>query len=343
MKALRLTAVGSPIELHDIPMPATGAGDVLVRVRAAGICHSDAHYRSGRSPARPLPLVLGHEVAGVVERVGSSVESVKQGDRVCLHYLTTCGDCEQCSLGNEQFCATGSMLGHYRDGGWAEYIAVPAWNVVPLPDVIPFEHGAALMCSAATSFHALRKSRLQPGESLAVFGVGGLGMAAVQLARGFGASEVFAIDIDAAKLQHASELGAIPVDASRSDPVQALREQTGGKGVDVSLEVIGLPLTMQQAVKSLGVHGRAVIAGLAAHPLEVDTYRDLLGREAEIIGANDHLRSELVELVKLASDKTLDMSRVVRRTVPLEAAAVNEVLDQLDSYSAPERTVIVPA
>ena len=342
MKALRLTAVGSPVELHEIPVPDIGDGDVLVRVRAAGICHSDAHYRSGRSPARPLPLVLGHEVAGVIERVGPAVTSVRQGDRVCLHYLTTCGNCGQCRLGNEQFCTSGSMLGHYRDGGWAEYIAVPEWNAVPLPDAIPFEHGAALMCSAATSFHALRKSRLQKGDSLAVFGVGGLGMAAVQLGREFGASEVYAIDIDGTKLEHARELGAIPVNASTDDPVQVVREKTGGKGVDVSLELIGLPVTMQQAVRSLAIHGRAVIAGLAEHPLEVDTYRDLLGREAEIIGANDHLRSELVELTGLLERKVLDMSRVVRQTVPLDATAVNRILDQLDSWSAPERTVIVP-
>jgi 2-desacetyl-2-hydroxyethyl bacteriochlorophyllide A dehydrogenase len=343
LKALRLTAVGAPIELHDIPVPEIRDGDVLVRVKAAGICHSDAHYRSGRSPARPLPLVLGHEVAGEVERVGKGVTGVRPGDRVCLHYLTTCRECDQCRRGNEQFCATGSMLGHYRDGGWAEYIAVPEWNVVSLPAEVPFEHGAALMCSAATSFHALRKSRLRAGESLAVFGVGGLGMAAVQIGREFGASEVYAVDIDPRKREHARELGAIPVDASDGDSAEMLRSLTDGRGVDVSLEVIGLPVTMQQAVRSLAIHGRAVIAGLAAHALEVDTYRDLLGREAEIIGANDHLKSELAELLSLVSAKSLDMSRVVRRTVPLEADAVNLVLDQLDSYAAPERTVIIPA
>ena len=342
MKALRLTAVGSPIELHDIPIPEIGDGDVLVQVRAAGICHSDAHYRSGRSPARPLPLVLGHEVAGVVERVGKGVTHLRPEDRVCLHYLTVCGYCDQCIRGNEQFCDTGSMLGHYRDGGWAEYIAVPALNAVQLPDEIPFEHGAALMCSAATSFHALRRGRLAKGETLAVFGAGGLGMAAVQIGKAFGASQIYAVDLDPVKLAHASELGAIPVNASLADPVDALRELTRGAGVDVALEVIGLPITMQQAVKSLAVHGRAVIAGLAAEPLEIDTYGDLLGREAEVIGANDHLRSELTELIELVRQDSLDMSGVVRQTVPLEAETVNGILDQLDRYAAPERTVIVP-
>ena len=244
--------------------------------------------------------------------------------------------------GNEQFCETGSMLGHYRDGGWAEYIVVPEKNAVPLPDEISFEHGAALMCSAATSFHALRKGRLADGDTLAVFGAGGLGMAAVQIGMAFGAREVYAVDLDPAKLRHAAELGAIPVDANQVDPVGALREYTRGAGVDVALEVIGLPRTMQQAVRSLAVHGRAVIAGLAAYPLEIDTYRDLLGREAEIIGANDHLRSEILELLTLVGRGGLDMSRVVRQTIPLEAGAVNGILDDLDRYSAPERTVIVP-
>lgn len=118
MRALRLTAVGRPVEMHDVPVPRIGDADVLVRVHAAGICHSDAHYRAGLSRAEPLPLVLGHEVAGVIEGVGTNVTTVKAGDRVCLHYLITCGHCEQCARGNEQFCATGSMIGHFRDGGW---------------------------------------------------------------------------------------------------------------------------------------------------------------------------------------------------------------------------------
>ena len=342
MRALRLTAVGRPVEMHDVPVPQIGDADVLVRVHAAGICHSDAHYRSGSSRAEPLPLVLGHEVAGVIEAVGTNVTTVKAGDRVCLHYLITCGHCEQCRRGNEQFCATGSMIGHFRDGGWAEYIAVPERNVVLLPEEIPFEHGAAMMCSAATSFHALRKSRLRTGETIAIFGIGGLGMAAVQLARVFGAEEVFAVDIDAEKLARAAELGAIPVDAGRVDPVEELRRHTNGKGVDVALEVIGLPITMGQAVRSLAVHGRAVIAGLASKPLEVDTYLDLLGREAEIIGSNDHLLGELSELIDIVARGGLDMSRIVKQTVLLDAGSVNRVLDALESFSAPERTVIVP-
>ena len=342
MRALRLTAPGRPVELHDVPVPSLGPRDVLVRVRAAGVCHSDAHYRAGRSPARPLPLVLGHEVAGEVERVGDGVTLVRPGDRVCLHYLIACADCYHCSRGSEQFCRTGSMIGHFRDGGWAEYIAVPERNAVRLPDEIPFEHGAVLMCSSATSLHALHKGRLAGGESVAVFGVGGLGMSAVQLARALGALDVFAVDLDETKLAMARDYGAIAVHAQREDPVAAILESTAGRGVDVALELIGLPLTMRQAVQALAVQGRAVVAGLADRPLELDTYRDLLGKEAELIGANDHLLQELPLLLELARRRRLDLSRVVARTVPLDADAVNAVLDDLDRFGAPVRTVIVP-
>src|SRR5512136_2289763 len=122
MKAVRLVSTGMPLELFDVPVPAIGDRNVLVRVKAAGICHSDAHYRAGTSPVRPLPLTLGHEVAGTVARVGAAVRGMAEGDRVCLHYNITCGDCPWCVSGNEQFCPTGLMIGHYRDGGWAEYI-----------------------------------------------------------------------------------------------------------------------------------------------------------------------------------------------------------------------------
>jgi 2-desacetyl-2-hydroxyethyl bacteriochlorophyllide A dehydrogenase len=342
MKAVRMVQVGQPLELHEIPVPSIGERDILVRVRAAGICHSDVHYRAGRSPVRPLPLTLGHEVAGEVTQLGAQVTGVKVGDRVCLHYNLTCGDCYYCSTGNEQFCGKGLMLGHYTNGGYAEYIAVPARNAIPLPAEIPFEQGATLMCASATSFHALRKSRLKGGETVAVVGVGGLGLSAVQLARALGALEVYAVDIHAEKLQLAVQYGAIPVNARQVDPVAEVRRQTRGKGVDVALELIGLPQTMRQAVQSLAPMGRAVIAGISDQPLEIATYQELLGAEAEIIGSNDHLLQELPLLVEMARRKVLDTSRVVTRTVPLDADAVNQTLDALEHYSSGVRTVIVP-
>ena len=133
IKAVRLVKTRQPLQLQEVSRPDIGGHDVLVRIKSAGICHSDAHYRAGVSPVRSLPLTLGHEVAGVVEEVGPQVSSVEVGDRVCLHYLVTCGDCYYCSTGSEQFCTSGAMIGKHRDGGFAEYISVPARNAFPLP------------------------------------------------------------------------------------------------------------------------------------------------------------------------------------------------------------------
>jgi D-arabinose 1-dehydrogenase-like Zn-dependent alcohol dehydrogenase len=341
MKAVRMVEPGKPLELQHIPIPAAGAEDVLVRVRAAGICHSDAHYRAGRSGMGMLPVTLGHEVAGEVEWVGGEVTTVKAGDRVCLHYNISCGDCYYCKSGDEQFCTTVKMIGHHVDGGYAEYIAMPARNAVPLPEEISFEEGATLMCASATALHALRRGRVREGETVAVFGVGGLGLSAVQLAKALGAVEVYAVDIKQDKLELASEYGAIPVDASRSDALEEIRKLTQGKGVDVALEMIGLPVTMRQTIEALGVHGRAVIVGLSQMPLEVHPYQTLIGFEAEIIGSNDHLLQELPGLVDMARRKVLDTSHVVSQRIPLDADKINQRLDDLEHYTDDVRAVIV--
>lgn len=332
--------------MQQIPVPAPGPADVLVQIKAAGICHSDVHYQAGTSSVGPLPQTLGHEVAGVVVEVGREVGpqglAVQAGDRVCLHYLLTCGECHYCRTDREQFCVRGQMIGKHTDGGYAEYLPVPARNAVPLPPEIPFEQGAVLMCSSSTSFHALRKSRLQAGETVAVYGVGGLGTSAIQLALVMGALQVFAVDIASEKLEVARRLGAVPVDATAGDPVAQIRRWTEGRGVDIALEVIGLRQTMEQAVQSLAVHGRAVLAGIADQPFAIDSYRDLLGREAEVIGSADHLLWELPILVELLRQGRLDLSHVVTRTVPLEAEAINAAMDALAQFGGQVRTVIVP-
>jgi propanol-preferring alcohol dehydrogenase len=342
MKAVRLAEVGSPLALQEIPVPEIGEKDVLVRVRAAGICHSDAHYRAGRSPVRPLPMTLGHEVAGVVERVGSEVRNLKAGDRVCLHYNITCGECAFCGTGNEQFCPRVLMIGHFTSGGYAEFISVPARNALLLPSEIPFAQGATLMCASATAFHSLRKSRLRAGETAAIIGVGGLGISAVQFARAFGAIEVFAVDIREESLALAATYGAHPVHARKADPVTEIRRLTGGRGVDVAIEMLGSPLTMQQAVRCLAPMGRAVFVGISDEAVMFDTYREILGTEAEIIGCSDHLLSELPTVIEMARQGVLDTARVVTRSIPLDAGAVNEVLDELERSGAGIRTVIVP-
>ena len=342
MKAVRLVTVGSPLEMQEIPVPPISDRDVLVRVRAAGICHSDVHYRAGTSPVRPLPMTLGHEVAGVVEKVGAAVTGVKPGDRVCLHYNVTCGNCTWCAFGSEQFCPHCRMIGHYTDGGFAEYIAVPARNALPLPAEIPFEQGATLMCASATAYHALRKAGLRAGETAAIIGVGGLGISAVQLARAFGAMTVFAVDIREESLALSASYGAVPVNAGSVDAAAEVRRLTDGRGADVAVELIGMPRTMHQAVQCLAPLGRAVLVGITREPLTLNTYNEVLGPEAQVIGSNDHLLSELPTVIEMARRGVLDTSKVVTRSIPLDARVINGALDGLESFAGGIRTVVVP-
>lgn len=342
MKAVRFVGVKKPLQMQDIPVPEIGPQDILVKVKAAGICHSDAHYRAGISPVSFTPLTLGHEVAGVVEKTGERVTHVKAGDRVCLHYLITCGDCYYCSTGNEQFCKQGKMIGHHTNGGYAEYIAVPSRNAILLPDNIPFEQGATLMCASATAFHALLKGRINPGDRVAIFGVGGLGQSAVQLAKAFGATDVFAVDINNEKLKLASQYGAIAINAKEKDAVSEIKNISGGRGVDVAIEMIGLPQTQKQALQCAGPMGRVVLVGLSDKLLQVNTYSEILGNEVELIGSNDHRLQELPLLIEFAAKKMLDTSQIVTQTIALDADAVNATLDALENFDSGVRTVIVP-
>ncbi len=342
MKAVQLVQTGHPLQLCDVPLPAIGAHDVRVRVMAAGICHSDVHYRAGTSPVQTLPMTFGHEVAGVIEAAGDAVVHLKPGDRVCLHYMVTCGHCVYCNAGQEQFCASGAMIGKHRPGGYAEAIVLPARSVFVLPADIPFEAGAIMMCSSSTALHALRKARLQPGESVAVFGVGGLGMSAVQLAFALGALTVYAVDINPARLALAQRFGAQPIDATVEDAAAQIRRRTSGRGVDVAVELIGLPVTMRQSVQSLAVQGRAALAGITQKSFDVTPYHELINREAEIIGVSDHLASEIPLLLNLASMGKIDLSQVITRSIPLDADQINAALDNLDGFGEGVRVVIKP-
>src|SRR5438477_12706331 len=256
MRAVQLVQIGAPLENAEFEVPEIGLSEVLIRVGATGICHSDAHYRAGISKIDNLPVTLGHEVAGLVEKIGSDVTNVAAGDRVCVHYLVHCGSCEFCVRGLEQFCHQGQMIGKHRVGGYAEFIKVTGRNAFSLPEEISFEVGAIMMCSSATALHALNKARLKPGESVAIFGFGGLGFSALQLARALDCGRIYVVEINPAKLASIRKLGAVAIDAKASDPAEQIKEATAGKGVDVSLELIGSSKTMRQAVQCLGSLGR---------------------------------------------------------------------------------------
>jgi D-arabinose 1-dehydrogenase-like Zn-dependent alcohol dehydrogenase len=340
MRAVRLVQIGNPLEGQDVPIPEIGASDVLIRVAAAGICHSDAHYRAGISKIDNLPLTLGHEVAGSVQRIGANVTNISAGDRVCVHYLIHCGSCEFCVRGLEQFCRSGQMIGKDRDGGYAEFIKVPVANAFPLADEIPFDVGAIMMCSSATALHALNKARFKAGKSIAIFGFGGLGFSALQLARALDCGQIYVVEINPAKLASAVTMGAIAVDARAADPVEQIKEATAGKGVDVALELIGSAKTMRQAVLCLGLLGRAALVGLTAESMSVFPYTELINKEVEIIGVSDHLASELPVLLEFTRSGKLRFPPETLRLVDLEAAQINAALDSLEDSIDHVRTVI---
>jgi D-arabinose 1-dehydrogenase-like Zn-dependent alcohol dehydrogenase len=343
MRAVQLTEIGKALTDADVTIPEIGSSDVLIRVAAAGICHSDAHYRAGISKIDRLPLTLGHEIAGRVDKVGSDVTHLSVGYRVCIHYLVSCGTCDFCARGLEQFCRSGQMLGKHRDGGYAEFIKVPGTNAFPLPDEIPFEVGASMMCSSATALHALNKARFNAGESIAIFGFGGLGFSALQLARAFDCGDVYVVEINPAKLASAASMGAVAIDARCADPVEQIKEATAGTGVDVALELIGSAKAMRQAMLCLGPVGRAALVGLTAESMAIHPYAELINKEAEIVGVSDHLATELPALLEFARSGKLRFPPETLRFVDLNAVQINAALDALHDSIDHVRTVIVPS
>jgi 2-desacetyl-2-hydroxyethyl bacteriochlorophyllide A dehydrogenase len=271
---------------------------VLIDIQAAGICHSDAHYRS--DPSRTtVPRTLGHEIAGI---------NVATGERVAVHYLLPNGD----------------MIGKEADGGYAEKIVVPAANAIPIPDQVSFEEAAIMMCSTATALHALRLAGLQPGESVAILGFGGLGISALQLAKRMGASEVFVAERVAEKIRIAESLGA----RAAAWPPQSR--------FDVALDFAGNAELTLQALRALKPGGRLMLVAINLRDFRFDAYSDVLGKERRIIGVSDHTRDELLALMQMR----LDLSHAITRRVPLDAGAINEALDDLDRGTAQIRTVI---
>jgi propanol-preferring alcohol dehydrogenase len=234
------------------------------------------------------------------------------------------------------------MIGRHRDGGYAEFIRVPAKNAFALPDEISFEVGAIMMCSSATALHALNKARLKAGESVAIFGFGGLGFSALQLARALDCGEIYVIEINPTKLASAKKLGAVAIDAKAGDPVEQIEEASGGKCVDVSLELIGNPKTMRQAVQCLGPLGRAALVGLTEGSMSILPYTELINKEVEIIGVSDHLASELPALIDFARTGKLRFPSDAFRVVDLEADQINAALDALQDSIDHVRTVIMP-
>ncbi|KAB2913273.1 MAG: alcohol dehydrogenase catalytic domain-containing protein [Hyphomicrobiaceae bacterium] len=332
MRAARLIRAGEPLSIEEIPVPVPAGDEVLVRVRACGLCGTDIHLAVvGDIPAARTPITLGHEGAGEVAAVGPSVKNFKVGDRVALLPAACCGVCRFCRVGRESLCEESSVYGMIRDGALAEYIAAPARSVLPLPDAIPFDIAAIVTDGVSTPFHALRsRGRLAAGETVAVVGCGGLGTHAIILARLMGASLIVAIDPDEAARKRATELGAdLAIDPKAGDPAKALRNRLGRRGVDLSLEFVGHPETVETAVRLLDKAGRAVVAGVGMGKPTLPPLISFVGMEQAVIASFGMDRRDIEDLLALIASGHLDLHRSVSARYPL--AKVNDALGRLAS------------
>jgi 2-desacetyl-2-hydroxyethyl bacteriochlorophyllide A dehydrogenase len=342
MKAARLHSIGEALSIDSVEIPKIGAEDVLVDVRGAGICHSDIHYRNGVSPVSKLPITLGHEISGVIAETGDAVEGIERKDRVLVHYVISCGNCIYCKTDREHYCGKYQMIGKTVDGGLAEYVKAPARNVLKLPESIPFEQAAILGCAVSTAYHSLRRGRVGSGDVVVVYGVGGLGAHAIQLASNvFRANEVIAVDISEGKLKTATRMGASEVvNATSADPAERIKEITDGRLADVVLDYVGQRKTVENAIRCIGMGGRVVLVGVSSDEIQLSPYRTMIGKEMELIGSDDHLKSELSKLIKLVDSKKLDLSTSITNKVRLED--VNEGIRIIEeNIGNPIRVVVV--
>lgn len=327
MRAAVLHEPNRPLTIEEVDTPEIGPNDALVRVKACGICHSDLHFFQGTLQVGKLPLILGHEASGTVERVGSDVQEVSEGDRVTVYFYLNCGRCHFCETGQHNLCNDLKRFGMDYDGAFAEFARVPVRNLVRLPDGVGFAEGAILGCAVGTSYHALRDvGELALGEWVAVYGTGGLGLSAVQIAKVSGA-RIIAIDISEQKLKYASRFGAdATVNASEENPVDRINELTDNEGADLSVEFVGSPVTIQQAINSTRKSGRVVLVGFSAKDTTLNP-NTLIVKNLTIHGSRGLLRRNLVELTELLAAGKLDLKENISHKISLDE--VNTGLDLL--------------
>ena len=331
MVAARLYTVGEKLSIDHVKIPEIAPDEVLVDVMASGICHSDVNYRKGIAPVSKLPITLGHEISGIIARTGAKVRELRFGDRVLVHYVVSCGRCVYCKTGRENYCVGYRMIGKDVDGGFAEYVKVPARSILKLPPRFPFEQAAIMGCAVPTAYHALRRGRVKQGDTVVLFGVGGLGLHAVQLAaKAFKAGLIIAVDLQDWKLKQARGLGAKEtVNAANQNVNETIKKATDGKFADVVVDFVGHETTIEQAISSVGKGGRMVLVGIGAKSIQLSPYETIIGKEMEIVGVDDHLKTELVQLIKLVRNGRLDLSRSVTHKVALED--INDGFEILES------------
>lgn len=339
MLAARFHAPGEPLKLEQVPVPIPGHGQALVRVHACGVCGSDVHFLAGHAPVAVTPITLGHEPAGTVEQAGPGAEAVEPGQRVVVRAGDHCGQCPACASGRDNICERSQVLGMHIDGGLAEFVVANAEDLVPIPDSVTFEQAAIISDAVATPYHAIvERGALQAGETVAVFGCGGLGIHAVQLARLCGAATVIAVDVRASALDRAKDAGAdYVVNASEGRTSRTVRELTGG--VDLALEFIGRAETISEAVKSLRRGGRAVVVGMGGDAITLPPPNLFTWSEHSLIGSFGISADSVRRLLDMVASGRLDLSASVTDILPL--SQVNAAIDLLSSSERDALRVVI--
>ncbi len=320
MRALLLSEY-KKLSVVEMPTPEMGDDDVLVRIRACGICGSDIHGYDGSTGRRIPPLVMGHEAAGVIERVGQGVRGLVAGDRVSFDSTVSCGTCDFCRRGQINLCDNRSVLGvscgdYRRHGAFAEYVAAPARIVYKLPDGVSFEQ-AALLESVSIAVHAVNRHIPKPGDTVVLVGAGMIGILLIQVLRAKGTTDVIAVDIDPQKLALAGRMGAThTLNATDTDVPAAVRQLTGGRGADVSFEVVGHSATVISAIGSLRKGGTVVLVGNLSPNVELPL-QDVVSREISVLGSCAS-NGEIPECIELLTRGVVNVDPIISLRAPLD-------------------------
>ncbi|UCF79064.1 MAG: zinc-binding dehydrogenase [Candidatus Eiseniibacteriota bacterium] len=326
MKAAVFHGPNQPLKIEDVPVPKIEDDEILVKVAACGVCHTDMHYIDHGVPTfKKPPLILGHEPSGVVEKAGSAVKNFKEGDKVLLPAVLTCGYCEFCRTGRENICQTMVMFGNNIDGAYAEYVAAPAKDAFHLPDELPLVEACIIADAISTPYHAVKnRAEVKPGDTVAVVGCGGVGINAVQVAAAVGGS-VIAIDVQNGKLDWAKKLGAAAtINPKEEENVgKAVRKLTGG-GADIAIECVGTPATIELAFSTLKKGGRLVILGYSAKEVALNAGK-IMYFEMEVRGTLGCRPVDYPKLIELARTGRIKVTELVTHKFPLEK--INDAFD----------------
>lgn len=339
MKAAVFYGPNQPLKVEEVETPKAGPGEILVKVAACGVCHTDIGYIDEGVPTfKKPPMILGHEAAGSVAGLGEGVTNFSEGDRVLIPAVFTCGDCAYCRTGRENICLNMRMLGNNMDGAYAEYTVVPARDCLNMPEEIPLEEGCIIADAISTPYHAVKnRAKVRPGDVVCVYGCGGVGMNVVQLAVATGAV-VVAVDVDDDKLRMASDLGAWKtVNAKGVNPAKEIRKLTGG-GADIAIEAIGNPLTIDQAFSSLKTGGRLCIVGYTGQDVKISAGR-IMFREMEIVGSLGCRPVDYHKIVDMVKGGRIKVTEMVTARFPLDE--INEALDLLRSGKSLRSIVVM--